>query len=126
MSIDGYQVILADKLSNNFILSQLNPNETHTIIIYTLTDSGTNTARTLNATPTNQENAIGLILPWILFIFAVIFCGIGLYGVPFASLIGSVIALIGLVNNTTNGSFIIDILYICIVIAGILLVRGET
>jgi hypothetical protein len=125
VSVDGSQVALIDKNSSTFILSGLKPLETHIIMVYSLSDVGINTTNTTAGIPTNQENFFGTILPYLLFILGAFFCVIGFYGVPLISLIGSVIGLFGLVNNSTNGSFIIDVLYVILMIAGIILVKGE-
>ena len=134
ISIDGgvkiYNNLTYNGTLQYFILSDLEPNTIHSIQIKDdITDTifSTNITNTtsLSENETNQEQFFAFVMIWIVFIFGVVFCAIGLYGVPFASLIGSVMGVIGLVSHITNGSFIMDVLYAVLIIAGILLVRGE-
>lgn len=134
ISIDGgvnnYYNLTYNGTSQNFILSNLQPNSTHIIQIKDdISDTvfTTNEATTLNIVnnETNQERFFGIILPWVLFIVAVGFLIAGLYGVPFVSLIGGIICLYELVSSAANGSFIMDVLYICVIISSVLLARGE-
>jgi len=76
LSVDGYLVYQFDHTSNTFVLSQLNPNETHTILINTPTDTGTNTTKTLPITA-NQEAFYGYLNTWIYLLFIAAFMAIG-------------------------------------------------
>jgi hypothetical protein len=76
LSVDGYLVNQYDHTSSTFVLSQLNPNETHTILINSLTDSGSDTAKTLPVTA-NQEAFYGNLNTWIYVLFIAVFMAIG-------------------------------------------------
>jgi hypothetical protein len=121
--VDGHPSLIDfDREKGDFILSNLNGMEKHSITIYNDTFVGYNLTTT---NPSNQDKINSTFLMWELFILGAFFRAIGFYGVPLISLIGSVIGLFGLVNNSTNGSFIIDVLYVILMIAGIILVKGE-
>ena len=78
-SIDGYIIKLFDPLSTEFTLSDLPANESHTFALYTETDSGVKTSRTLKDT-SNYSSVMDVINTWIylLFIIALIWAGVKL------------------------------------------------
>ena len=71
MSIDGYTIKYFDQSANTFTLSDLKPMESHTIRIYTASDSGFNKTNTTSTT-SSVENAFSEISRWLLFLIGCI------------------------------------------------------
>jgi hypothetical protein len=76
LSIDGYTINNADKTSNQFILSDLLPNEKHTIKIYTDIESESNSATTLSS---SQSNIYDIIYQYMFLIIGIILIFVGIY-----------------------------------------------
>lgn len=127
ISIDGIFIQNYDPNAGFLIVNNLKSNTVHEINVYSFTDHGANITKTLPdvVNQSNQDKFYGILLVWVLFIIALIFLIAGFYGVPFVSLIGGVICLFELISSVTNGSFIMDILYMIVIIASVLLARGE-
>jgi hypothetical protein len=76
ISIDGLFVCGFDPAASAFTLSSLDPNSTHTIIVYSAADSGTNTTITK---PQNQGwDVLTLIYIWWYLILIVLLCLVGM------------------------------------------------
>jgi hypothetical protein len=79
VSIDGMFVCGYNPVSTSFVLSDLQPNEPHTITILTAGDSGSNTTTTLADTNIVQSTGILTLLnEWWYLIIIAIFCVIGM------------------------------------------------
>lgn len=115
LSVDGYRVVLADYNDNKFILSDLNPNEVHTLKIYTASDSGTYTSTTL---PDVGDATLAIIFGYIFFIAAIIAIIIGRW-IPVVAWIGCGLSIIGIVNMISV-SFWASFVFMCIFCAGVL------
>lgn len=112
--IDGYKVINFDANGTDFILSDLNPNEQHSIKIYNSSGYGyllsntTNGANALfnvntNVTNTNPnspntEKIIGIIAEYIWFILGIICLFLAARKVPLAPYLAFIFGIIGLVT----------------------------
>jgi len=70
-SIDGYWIRLFDPLSTEFTLSDLPSNETHTFNLYTATDTGTNTTKTLRDT-SSYGTFMDVVNDWIYLIIIIL------------------------------------------------------
>ena len=114
LSVDGYNVFQFDHNSPTFILSGLDPNTSHTILIYTQSpsDSGTNTATTKPST-SSQEKLYGDIDLWI-YVIIVILCflvGRSIHWIFY--FMGSAIALYALYSYIeANPVIVTDIVHI--------------
>jgi hypothetical protein len=79
LSIDGLFVCGINPVSTTFILSDLGPNEPHTIEIITTTDSGVNTTTTLGDVNVEQSTGVlSLIATWWYLILIAILCLVGM------------------------------------------------
>lgn len=75
-TIDGFLVCNYDPSATTLTLSDLNPNEQHTIKITSATDIGTSTATTLPDT-TVYAGLTGTVNTWIYLLFIVLFIFLG-------------------------------------------------
>jgi hypothetical protein len=84
ISVDGYQVCYFDSNSHMFILSGLNPNETHTINVYSATDNGTNTTTTTGETSAGSAVA-QFFKDWLIVLLCIglLLCGFAMHRVFF-------------------------------------------
>jgi hypothetical protein len=84
VTIDGYNVCNFDQHGHTFILSGLNPNETHSIAVYTATDSGTNTAMTTGETSAGSAVA-QFFKDWLIVLLCIglLLCGFAMHRVFF-------------------------------------------
>lgn len=125
ISIDGLTVCKPDLTSKSFVLSDLLPNETHTIKIFSLDDNGTATTKTLSEEPSKQTQIINIVLGYIFFIASIGLILIGIR-VPLMALLGSGLSIIGIVNMI-GVNFWAGFVFMCIFCAGILVAyeKGE-
>lgn len=128
ISIDGYEVCSFDHNAANFILSGLNPNETHSIAVYTASDSGSNTTTTLPAQETQQESFFGDMNNWIFLIIIIVIFYVASKTHWVFFWLGSGIAAYGLYRQIQATSPILaDIshiwffVYLCLLLLGVLL-----
>jgi hypothetical protein len=101
VTVDGYNVCNFDQHGHTFILSGLNPNETHSISVYTATDFGTNTAMTTGETTAGAAVA-QFFKDWLIVLLSIglLFCGFVMHRVFFWG--GSFVALYGVYQYVTT------------------------
>jgi len=114
ISIDGLLVCNTDISGGRFVLSGLEPNETHSIKVQSTTDSGTNTTNTL---PSLADTTLQIFFSYIFFIAAIICILIGVR-IPFVAFIGAGLCIIGVVNTITV-SFWSGFVFMCVFCAAI-------
>jgi hypothetical protein len=79
LSIDGVFVCNVNPASTSFTLSDLGPNEPHTINIITAGNSGENTTYTLGDTNVNQStDFLTLLTTWWYLVLILILCVVGM------------------------------------------------
>jgi len=119
MSIDGYHIILVDKSTTSFILSELQENTTHTIKIMTREDSGFNETSTILSDKTQLlDTTLAIILGYIFFIAAIICILIGKW-VPLVAWLGVGLSCIGIVSMI-GVSFWAGFVFMVIFCAGVI------
>ncbi len=118
MSIDGIYNINYDNRTGFFIYSNLQPNTSHQINVYSDEDNGINISKTLSeeTNPTNEDNFYAYIMAYIL-VLAGLFCCIFGTKIPFVGFGGVLFGLAG-ITTQLHGSFVNAILYLCIICAG--------
>lgn len=116
LSIDGYVVWNYDAYANEFILSDLEPNTSHTIIIYSGENVSINTAITKPMIVTKQESFFDTLNMYLIFFLALVCLVFGV-GIP---LLGFGAVLFGFIGMATsvNNSFIMGILFLIVICAG--------
>ena len=110
LSIDGILVNDFNPFTESFTISDLNPDEPHTIMIITESDNGSNTSTTLpdNAIEKTQD-LVSLVLTWWYLILIAVLCVIGMMRKLGAFLlIASMVSLYALIvflqENTITGT----------------------
>lgn len=103
VSVDGLKVIYADLLSNNFTLSDVNDNETHTFCAYSVNAFQCNSTSTYLPVKTSSEKITDFALLY-LWVFLTIGLLIGSVWIRPLALLGFIFSLIGILQSL-NGSF---------------------
>ena len=118
MSVDGVFNLNYDNRTGFFIYSNLKPNTSHQINVYSDDDTGANISKTLSEeiTITNEENFYAYIMAYILFLAGLLCCIFGLK-IPFVGFGGVLFGLAG-ITTQLHESFVNGILYLCIICAG--------
>lgn len=111
LSIDGYNVILYDNQTNSFDLTGLNPNEKHTIKIYSISDSGENTASTRNTKTVNTLADFVFAYIWWMIAACLLVAAVA-YKSSMIGIISAISCLIGMVKGIQDQSFIVFFLYV--------------
>jgi hypothetical protein len=116
LSIDGYTINNADKISGEFILSDIPANEQHTIRIYSVDDSGFNTTTTL---PSNSviDKTLNVLFGYLFFIIAIVLILIGTR-VPFIAWVGVMFSIFGIVDMIEI-NFWSSFVFMCVFVAGV-------
>jgi hypothetical protein len=115
LSVDGYRILLADYNQNSFTLSGLNANEIHTINVYTSTDNGTISTKTVSAV---YDSSLAIIFGYIFFIAAILAILIGTK-IPVFAWIGCGLSIVGIVDMITI-NFWSSFVFMVIFCAGVL------
>lgn len=123
LSVDSHLIPDFDNTTNNYFLSDLEPNTPHAIKINSINDSACNITYTSGKTATSADNLTDTINKYLIFLLGVICIIIGAFIPP----VGLSAALFGVLGWITPANdMIMILLYLILVIVGILeIVIGE-
>ena len=101
ITIDGYQIKYFDNSANTFTLSDCKPLESHTIRLYSATQSTTLTANTtepIEQASDNFWNFVGMYLTFGL----ILVCLYASLTIPFMGLVAFTLSLVGIAESLNN------------------------
>lgn len=124
LSIDSYEIQHYDTKANTFILSDTKAGETHSIAVYTSTDSGYNLVNTSAAKYTSQESFWDFIMMYIFLIAGLVCLYVGLKGEPIIGFGGFVFGCL-LITLSLNNSFTMGTLGGILIIASMFVVYNK-
>ena len=125
LSVDSYEIQHFDKHTNSFILSDIKPDESHSIAVYTSTDSGYNLVNTTSGKYTSQDTFWDFIMMYIFFIAGLICLFVGMKGEPLIGFGGFVFGCLVIIESL-NDSFTMGFLGGLLIIASMFVVYNKT
>ena len=111
--VDGQLINNFNSTTDKFILSGLEPESKHSIIVVNeLGEKGENATYTLSEKTSSSEKITDFVFEYLLLFITIILLLVG-FKIPICGIIGFIFSFMGLISALPKGNYLLDIIFTC-------------